>query len=125
MFAIERLGPLLVELVEDPAFQELLVRDADLDGVVRGAPFFKPRVDQRNVERAPRPASPQVERPWGEVQRDPARRRVRIQRPLREERLETHHREVVVVDGLFDSFAAEGRDGVDDLRGEGWSFLRV
>ena len=30
MFAIERLGPLLVELVEDPAFQELLVRDADL-----------------------------------------------------------------------------------------------
>jgi hypothetical protein len=30
MLAVQRLGLLLVELVEDPALQELLVTDADL-----------------------------------------------------------------------------------------------
>ena len=38
MLSIESLRPLLVELVEDPALQQLLVTDADLDGVVCGAP---------------------------------------------------------------------------------------
>ena len=38
MFSIERLRPLLVELVEDPTFQQLLVGHADLDGMIRGAP---------------------------------------------------------------------------------------
>ena len=39
------LGLLLVELVEDPALEELLVGDADLDGVVRGAPARRGHVD--------------------------------------------------------------------------------
>ena len=38
MFSIERLRPLLVQLVEDPALQELLVGDPHLDGVVGRAP---------------------------------------------------------------------------------------
>ena len=38
MLSIERLRPLLVELVEDPALQELLVGHADLYGVAGRAP---------------------------------------------------------------------------------------
>ena len=45
MFSIERLRPLLVELVEDPALQQLLVGHADLDGMIRGAPASHGHID--------------------------------------------------------------------------------
>ena len=38
MLPVQRLRPLLVQFVEDPAFQQLLVGHADLDGMIRGAP---------------------------------------------------------------------------------------
>ena len=45
MLPIESLRPLLVQFVQDPALEQLLVGDADLDGVVRGAPARHGRVD--------------------------------------------------------------------------------
>ena len=50
MFSVERLGPLLVELVEDPALEELLVGDADLRNCVTTRPQLSRRRSDGRVD---------------------------------------------------------------------------
>ena len=45
MLSIECLRPLLVQFVQDPALEELLVADSYFHGVVGGAPARHGRVD--------------------------------------------------------------------------------
>mmetsp|Transcript_7034 Transcript_7034/g.20668 ORF Transcript_7034/g.20668 Transcript_7034/m.20668 type:complete len:555 (-) Transcript_7034:1166-2830(-) len=79
VLAVQRLRLLLVELVQHPALEQLLVGHAHLHRVVRRAALLEPGVDEGHVERAPRAAPAQVEGPRRPVERDAARRRVRVE----------------------------------------------
>mmetsp|Transcript_21507 Transcript_21507/g.56147 ORF Transcript_21507/g.56147 Transcript_21507/m.56147 type:complete len:221 (-) Transcript_21507:773-1435(-) len=115
MFSIERLRPLLVQFVEDPALEQLLVGHADLDRVVGRAPFLEPRVDQRDVEGSTSPASPQIKRSRREVERNPSSGGISIQRPLVQQRLEAQNGKIVfTVINVFDGLAPERANWIDD-----------
>ena len=81
VFLVPVLGGTLFELVHHPVFQQLLVADADLDGVPRGAMFLEPTVDQWNVNRSPAPAGTEAKRLWGPVQIDSSASMLGIEGP--------------------------------------------
>jgi hypothetical protein len=65
---VETLGRSVVQLVQHVALQELLVRDAHLDGVSGRNVLVKPGLDERHVEGTAGAARATVEWVWGPVQ---------------------------------------------------------
>ena len=82
---VQRLGRAVVQLVEHPALEELLVAHAHLDRVVRRAALVEPAVHERHVQCAAHSSLAQVERARRPVHADARRGVVRVQRPLLEE----------------------------------------
>mmetsp|Transcript_889 Transcript_889/g.2132 ORF Transcript_889/g.2132 Transcript_889/m.2132 type:complete len:706 (-) Transcript_889:1206-3323(-) len=83
---IEGLGWTVVELVQHPDLQELLVRDAHLDGVVGRAVLFVPLSGEGHVLGTPHVAAAQVEGSWCPVKSDAVRRAVGKQRRIVKQR---------------------------------------
>jgi len=60
----------VVETVEDPALQELLIADSDLDGVGLSTPFLEPGGDEGDIHCSSGPPSPLREGPRGPEEGD-------------------------------------------------------
>ena len=89
-----------MERVEDVVLEQLLVGDADLDGLAWRAVLHVPVLDQRDVLGAAHVARPLVERVRRPVQRDAVGRRVGVERLLRQEGLHLGGKLEVVVKDL-------------------------
>mmetsp|Transcript_3491 Transcript_3491/g.11579 ORF Transcript_3491/g.11579 Transcript_3491/m.11579 type:complete len:907 (-) Transcript_3491:778-3498(-) len=120
---LERLRRLLVQLADDEALEQLLVRDAHLDRVRGRAVLVEPRVDERHVDGAPREAAAHVERARRPQQRDGRRTLLVVERLLGENRLGARGEsevlavaKVVVGEGRRGRLASRRvrRDRVDD-----------
>mmetsp|Transcript_22146 Transcript_22146/g.49255 ORF Transcript_22146/g.49255 Transcript_22146/m.49255 type:complete len:334 (+) Transcript_22146:5419-6420(+) len=120
----DRLGRLVVQAVEHPALEQLLIGDAHLDGVVVRAVLLEPLVHKGHVVGTPRQPGALVERPGGPVERDAERRVVSVERLLVEDGVEVLGQgEVFFVQGvgvllragrLSLALHTERADGVDD-----------
>ena len=116
------LGRLAVELVGHPALEQLLVRDAHLYGVARGAVLHEPRLHEGHVDAAARVAGAHVEGPRRPVESDGARGLLVVQVGRVQQRLELCRQvelvavaEVLLAQHLLGCCAQPvRRDGVDD-----------
>ena len=84
---VQRLGRAMVQLVENPDLQELLVGHAHLHRVVRGTVLLVPLPNKRNILCTSHVAAAKVEGPWCPVERDAVRCAVREERSVLKQRL--------------------------------------
>ena len=84
---VKRLGWAVVQLVQHPHLQELLVRDTHLHWVIRRAVLFVPLSNEWNILCTSHVATAKVERSGCPIQRDAVGRAVREERSVLKQRL--------------------------------------